>query len=420
MGTLDDPSAKDTFTGSSRTMFTRTWAKICALIFNSLHKELRLYQEPDCFTWTLDGSEFSIQLDEQFIFNALSSVFAHNPDEIIGDGYVNGEWIIEDGNLEKILGQFWNRQKKSNRFIQIFRSVFNRRRFKNSQVNSPTVSQGNIRNHYDAENPDNILFEQLLGEIACYSSALFDERHQDLSSAQQNKLRIICEKMRLKEGTRTLDIGSGWGELARLQAEAGCDTTGITVSYNQLAYCTERYKDLVSQGKLRFEFSDYRDFFSTNSERFDSISCIEVLDHIGLAHFNDFFEIVFENLDNDGSFFLQVITRPEPGQTSSWIDKHIYPGGYIASLKEIEAAYIKAGFECYEKVDFSGYHYATTLREWRKLLVKFQSDHASSSLFTPKFFRKWEFFLASSIVAFEEMGFANSHIILRKSTSKEA
>jgi len=386
-----------------------------ARVFNWLHSDIELKRDVNTNSWRLAGPNFCLCIHNSFIKNALYSFFSRNPHEIIADGFVEGDWYILEGHLDDVLAHFWNKQLNSSGILQLSRRMLDNPRFRKSQLNSPSLSKENIKRHYDNQNPDNILFEQMLGKVACYSSAIYDNVNQSLEEAQENKLDLICRSIQPHEAMRVLDIGSGWGELSARLFDSGCNVTGITVSHNQLTYCQDRFSEQIKSGRLNFKFSDYRDFFDNNDEKFHAVSCIEVLDHIGLAHFDSFFRSASENLLDDGLFFLQVITRPRPGQTSSWIDKHIYPGGYIASMEEIEAAYANAGFKCVQRNDFSGEHYARTLHEWRALLAEFRKMQTDEKVFSAKFFRKWEMFLASSILAFEEMGFANSHIALVKS-----
>jgi len=201
--------------------------------------------------------------------------------------------------------------------------------------------------------------------------------------------------------------------LARKLAASGANVTGITLSHEQLLYC-ERHTSPQSSGSEIYFPQDYRSFFANNRRTYDAITSVEVLDHIGKSQFETFFRLAYDNLKDDGAFFLQLIARPSPSQTSGWIQKYIYPGGYIASLEEIEAAYVKAGFRSAGLEYIASSHYAQTLREWRTNLVNAWPGISAKSGFDGVFYRKWMFFLAYSISAFENAGFCNYHLTLKK------
>jgi cyclopropane-fatty-acyl-phospholipid synthase len=230
--------------------------------------------------------------------------------------------------------------------------------------------------------------------VPCYSAAIYKGPAESLADAQLNKIGIITQELDLHPDLSTLDIGCGWGVLTRRLAEHGCHVTGITLSQEQLAFCEQARKVPAREMYLR---NDYRSFFSRNSARYDRISCIEVLDHIGRQQFDTFFALVNSHLSEDGIFFLQVIVRPDAGQTSAWIQKYIYPGGYIASIDEISMAYKNAGFNAVKVIRLSGGHYAQTLRDWRANLVKHWAGLSSTLGYDETFLRKWLFFLAYSI-----------------------
>ena len=362
----------------------------------------------------IDHNHFAIEANLEFAGRFFSTIFSTDPEMIVGEGYMNGSWNVKRGSLETVLSFFWYVVSKQP-FFPTIRKILNSSRFKNWQINDPSISRDNILNHYDSENFGNSLFGNMLGEVPCYSAAIFDHREQGLASAQMNKINIIVKNLAINAGDRVLDIGSGWGVLTRKLASKGCAVTGITLSQEQLHWCN-LHKSSNSSASEEYRLQDYRDFFKSNTKKFDRITCIEVLDHIGAAQFGTFFRLVQENLKDDGQFFLQLITRPTRGQTSGWINKYIYPGGYVASLEEVRISYEASGLKAASVQPISGFHYAQTLKEWRALLEKNWGVISRSNLYNSEFYRKWMFFFGYSIAAFENGGFSNYHITLVKST----
>lgn len=358
------------------------------------------------------GDQFKLSVDKSFLKGAVFAAFSGDAELVVGEGYMHRKWDVEEGQLEDALAAFWS---IANRLplAATFRWVGNYARFSKKQVNSTDSSQLNIKSHYDDDNVQNNLFSSMLGRSMCYSAAIFDSEHQKLDSAQINKLSRIVTLLDLRSGMNVLDIGSGWGALAESIANSGCNVTGITLSEEQLHWCAGKNAK-SSSGQISYYLQDYRDFYSNNTLKLDRITCIEVLDHIGTKQYDNFFKLAYDALSEDGLFFLQLIARPERGHTSSWIDKYIYPGGYIASLEEAREAYLKAGFVERKVIPIDGEHYVRTLNLWRDSFKRGWDELSAKNGLDEVFYRKWEFFLSYSIVAFQHAGFCNYHVVLEK------
>ncbi len=366
------------------------------------------------FAVSIKSSSFHVLARRNFLLNLLKSSLSRDPELDVGEGYMTGDWRLVDGSLVEFLKALWSMQQRT-KFRAYIRSIVNRSRFRDWQSNTPQTARLNIKHHYDDDNPDNLLFEHMLGERLCYSAGLFESEDDTLETAQARKIDAIIEALNISEGMTVLDIGSGWGELTRELARGGCASTGITLSEAQLNWSNQsKLQTGAAGGAERYLLSDYRDFFAANHKQFDRITCIEVLDHIGINQFEQFFSLVRDNLEDDGMFFMQVITRPSAGQTSNWINKYIYPGGYIASLDEIIEHAQNSGFAVESHNALGGKHYAETLKLWDEKLEGAWLNEKFRFSFDDVFFRKWKFFLAYSIVAFEISGFGNSHLRLRK------
>lgn len=358
----------------------------------------------------ISHQSFIVEAELSFLSNLARSIFSVDPEMFIGEGFMHQKWWMVEGKLEDFLAFLWN-VTESLKLLSFARRFLNRKRFSFWQKNDPLLSKNNIAHHYDNQNPDNQLFKSMLGDIPCYSAGIYQNHDTKLAIAQKTKIDKIIELIKPKPNQKALDIGSGWAVLTeRLHAEK-CEITGITLSEEQLNYCNKKFKN---ETKITHKLKDYRDFFAENCNKFDIITCIEVLDHIGLNQFDSFFEVVNNNLNDRGVFFIQLIARPKPGQTSGWIQKYIYPGGYIASFEEVQSSYQKFGFTA-EKIQYiDGFHYAQTLRDWRTNFQNNWKKIENTNKFNNIFFNKWMFFFAYSIAAFDNANFHNYHILLRK------
>ena len=156
-----------------------------------------------------------------------------------------------------------------------------------------------IADHYDRGND---FFNAFLGPRMIYTSAVFESENDTLESAQDNKMRKICEKVRLKKGDRMLDIGCGWGTLvgyAYRQFQA-C-ATGVTLSKEGAKWSTDNNKPkepTPGKGSVDFIVTDYRDI--PDGEKFNAISSVEMAEHVGLANFQTYLNKVKVRSDDGG------------------------------------------------------------------------------------------------------------------------
>lgn len=359
--------------------------------------------------YVMESADFEIRFRKDLAKKVFDIVNVKDAELLIGEGYVNGEWDIVSGNLEDVLSTFWE-IANSSQYINRKRKNDLRDEFELSQRNDPNSAKENIEHHYDAENYENSLFKAMLGDRMCYSAALFSEQGGSLDEAQDQKFEVIIDNLGISPGDKVLDIGCGWGTLGRKLSDKDIHYDGITISSEQYNYCQE---NKLGGGRENYHLLDYREFFENNDRQYDSVTCIEALDHIGTAQYNEFFRLVKKCLKPGGTFFLQLIARPERGMTSTWISKHIYPGGYITSYEEAEEAFLYAGFNESSLVDLTGFHYAETLRRWRNNLLENWEGLSGTPPFDEEFLRKWMFFLSYSIVAFRDSGFTNYHLKLK-------
>jgi sphingolipid C9-methyltransferase len=184
-------------------------------------------------------------------------------------------------------------------------------------VHSRSQDEEQVRDHYDRGDD---FYGWFLGERMIYTSGIISDinKEESLEELQDNKLRVVCEKIGLQKGDRMLDLGSGWGTLAAYaSSQYGANVTGITLGRNQtawgnkaigLALESSEHKDVNS----KILCLDYRDAPSVEGG-YNKITCLEMAEHVGVRHFGTFLRQVYEMLDDDGLFFLQIA-----GLRKSW------------------------------------------------------------------------------------------------------
>lgn len=226
-----------------------------------------------------------------------------------------------------------------------------------------------VRDHYDRGDD---FYGWFLGPRMIYTSGVISDinKEESLEQMQDNKLAIVCEKIGLKQGESMLDIGCGWGTLAKFaSANYGAAVTGVTLGRNQTAWGnTGLRKAGVSEEQSRILCSDYRDI-QVPEGGYNKITCLEMAEHVGVRHFSTFLRQVYDMLDDDGVFFLQIA-----GLRKSWqyedlvwglfMNKYIFPGADASTpLGFFVDSLEGAGFEV-KGIDTIGVHYSATLWKW--------------------------------------------------------
>ena len=328
-----------------------------------------------------------------------------DPELKFGDAYMDGTFVVEQGTIADVLaimlGQgsdvpHWARLQGMLRYIA--------RRF--AQFNPRTRSRRNVAHHYDL---DGRLYSLFLDADRQYSCAYFEKPDQTLDDAQVAKKRHLAAKLLLDRNKRVLDIGCGWGGLGLYLAEvAGADVTGITLSQEQHAIANERAAEKGLAERARFNLQDYRDVEGP----FDRIVSVGMFEHVGVNHYDAFFRKSAQLLDRDGVMLLHSIGRSEgPSRTSPWISKYIFPGGYIPSLSEVLPR-IEASGLLVTDIEILRLHYAETLKHCRERFLAHREE--VERIYDRRFVRMWEFYLASSEMAFREQNLMVMQIQLTK------
>lgn len=272
-----------------------------------------------------------------------------------------------------------------------------------NQINWPGKSKENVSHHYDLSDE---LYDLFLDDSRQYSSAYFINDDDTLEQAQLNKMEIIARKLLLKPAHHVLDIGCGWGGLSlHLNKNSNAKITGITLSEEQLKVAQEKS---IHNEQVHFKLCDYR----TITQKFDRIVSVVMFEHVGRKQYQTYFDKIYDCLSEDGVALIHTIGRADgPGETDPWTKKYIFPGGYAPALSEIAPVIEKSG-PYITDMEVLRLHYAKTLKEWR-LRVDINQDKIVE-MYDEKFFRIWEFYLASAECAFRNLG----HVVFQFQLSK--
>jgi cyclopropane-fatty-acyl-phospholipid synthase len=246
------------------------------------------------------------------------------------------------------------------------------------------------KRHYDVGND---LFECMLDPTMQYSCAWFRDT-SDLAQAQREKMDLICRKLGLQKGMYLLDIGCGWGGLAKHAAKHyGCLVVGITISEQQCSYASK-----VCQGlPVEIRLQDYRDL----KERFDRIVSVGMLEHVGARNYGNYMETVARCLHADGVFLCQTIARNwASAYTDPWITRYIFPNSMLPSAAQV--ATTAEELFVLEDVQNLDADYEKTLLAWERNFCR--SWDRLKGHYGERFYRMWRYYLLTSAGAFRARG----------------
>ena len=316
------------------------------------------------------------------------------PDLYFGEAYSNGDIQIENGSLTDFLDiALMNIGRgELNFFSMLINKLYGSYRYL-TNFNFIKKSKMNVAHHYDLSDD---LYSLFLDPKKQYSCGYFINENDTLEDAQNNKIQHIIKKLNIKPNQKVLDIGCGWGSLAIDIAKSNnCEVTGITLSENQFNYCVKKAKKLNLENQVTFKLIDYRQL----DEKFDRIVSVGMFEHVGRKFYKNFFKKIDNLLNDDGVSLVHTIGSVNPPRDPHpWITKYIFPGGYTPSLSEVVTPVEKAGL-IVSDIEVLKLHYSHTLRYWKENCIKNKTQIIN--MFDEKFFRMWEFYLASCESAFK-------------------
>jgi len=324
------------------------------------------------------------------------------PSLALGEAWMDGRLVLQRGTLREFLDVLTSGGPEAMDSLPgtRLRAIADRLLSRWRHHNPAARAKANVAHHYDLSDA---LYELFLDRERQYSCAYFERGDETLDAAQAAKMRRIATKLVLdRPGLKVLDIGSGWGGLARsLARNAEADVTGITLSQEQLAHATALTEAEGLSDRVHFHLRDYRD----ERDRYDRIVSVGMFEHVGPSHYDTYFSTLARLLKSDGVAVLHSIGIMGPdGGSDPWIRKYIFPGGYCPTLSQAIAAAERAGLWVTD-IEVLRLHYAETLRHWQERFAAHRD--AARALYDERFCRMWEFYLAAS-----EAGFRNGRTMV--------
>jgi cyclopropane-fatty-acyl-phospholipid synthase len=339
------------------------------------------------------GPEVGVRIaDRRAVWELL-----RDPELTFGELYMDGRLEIAKGDLYDLMALGAANLPKTENIAWLKMLARLRERFKFwSQRNDRSRSRKNIESHYDL---DHRLYDLFLDADRQYSCAYFETSGQTLDEAQLAKKRHIAAKMLVDEGHRVLDIGCGFGGMGLyLARQAGARVVGVTLSQEQHAIAQGRAEEAGLAARADFRLQDYRDVEGP----FDRIVSVGMFEHVGHAHFDEYFSNVKRLLADDGVMMLHAIGRSTgAGYTNPWIEKYIFPGGYIPAVSEVLTSIERQGLYVTD-IEMLRLHYADTLKAWRERFNARRDE--ARTLYDERFCRMWDFYLAGSEASFRVSG----------------
>lgn len=339
-----------------------------------------------------DGEEVAFGPGEsrcKIIFNEpipKADVIA-DPSLALGEAYMHKKMEIQ-GNIQQVMEALYRNMnsflQENNRYNRVIKKI----------SNNLKKSKENIRHHYDIGND---FYRLWLDDTMTYSCGYFSSDGDSLTQAQQNKVNHILKKLNLQEGQTLLDIGCGWGQLIIAAVKKyRVKAMGITLSSEQFNEVNKKIKNEGLEDLLEVRLIDYRDL---KDIKFDRIVSVGMIEHVGKDHLHEYFTQVNNLLNKSGLSLLHSITgiSDTEGGTNSWIDKYIFPGGYIPNIKELVSYMAQEKFHLLD-VESLRRHYGRTLELWVKNfeealgLIKKSKDET--------FIRMWRLYLNACAASF--------------------
>ena len=335
--------------------------------------------------------------DESFIYNLIKSGSVG-----LGESYMKGFFTTNNlSDLIELTARNIGIIYKFSGILDLTIINYIKRKF---IKNTKTRSKENIARHYDLGND---FFSLWLDKSLTYSSAIFKEPDQDLFEAQKNKYQKLIDLLQPSSGSRVLEIGCGWGGFAEyLGTNYDVKLDCITISQRQFEFAKERIHKYGLNEKVNIELKDYRDL----KAKYDHIASIEMIEAVGQDYLNSYFNTIKNNLLPSGTAAIQAITIDDQlfdryKNKEDFIQKYIFPGGFLPSKSELQNYIDKNGLKFNEYNSYAN-HYSETLIIWREIFNK-KWDLIKKQGFDLKFKKMWEFYLS-----YCEAGFKSKNIDL--------
>lgn len=318
-----------------------------------------------------------------------------DPSIAFGEGYMTKKLDIE-GSIQDVIESLYNSKESflgNEKYANLIKMVKNN--IKNSKKN--------IEFHYDVGND---FYKLWLDDTMTYSCGYFKSQNDSLTDAQKNKVDHILKKLNLKEGETLLDIGCGWGELIITAAKKyKVKAMGVTLSTQQFEKVKKRIESEGLNELVEVELTDYREI---KNRKFDRVVSVGMLEHVGKDNLSEYFSTVKELLNDKGVSLLHCITNTSDSGTNSWINKYIFPGGYVPSIQELVNYMAEKNFNVID-VENLRLHYGKTLECWASNFENAMPE--IEKMKDETFIRMWRMYLNSCAASFN-CGNINLHQFL--------
>lgn len=345
--------------------------------------------------------KFTLKINRPLAVAALVA----EPVSVLGEAYADGD-IEVVGDLDDALNWVMSNQQnmqpsRPGSLARQIISAVGRRNYGGSR-------KADIAFHYDLGND---FFSLWLDETMSYSCAYFNSPEDTLKQAQLQKIDHVLKKLRLKPGETLLDIGSGWGWLIiRAAQKYGVKATGITLSEEQFTKTSERIAEFGLQDSVAVRLMDYRQL-AESGQTFDKIASVGMLEHVGKDNLGAFLSAVRTLLTAGGQALIHSITNLTEGEPNVWIQKNIFPGGYIPSLRQLVWMCPEHQLHVLD-IESLRMHYAMTLDRWAEEYEKYFDQVKNER--GERFARTWRLYLKSCAASFRNTGLDLHQILVSK------
>lgn len=320
-------------------------------------------------------------------FNKKISIkdLTKNASITLGEAYMDKDIEIQ-GSIQKLIESAY---ESAGSFLN--NSKF--KRFLPKQSHTEKEAKTDVQSHYDIGND---FYRLWLDKTMTYSCAYFEHPTDSLEQAQENKVHHILNKLDPHAGQTLLDIGCGWGTLMLTAAkEYNLHSVGVTLSEEQYKFVNQRIKDLGLEGKAEVYLTDYREL---DHVPFDYITSVGMFEHVGKEGLGEYFKKIASLLKDDGVALIHGITRQQGGAYNGWINKYIFPGGYVPGLNENVQHIIDAGMQL-DDIEMLRRHYQKTLEIWdanfKKVMPQVTAEKGE------RFVRMWDLYLQACAASFQ-------------------
>ncbi|MGO3018219.1 MAG: class I SAM-dependent methyltransferase [Anaerococcus sp.] len=310
----------------------------------------------------------------------------------LAEAYMNKDIEIEGSIQELMVSAFSNEDSFTENIKYKTFNILHKHDRKNSQED--------IKFHYDIGND---FYKYWLDDSMTYSCAYFKEFDNSLEEAQEAKIDHILKKLRIQKEDRLLDIGCGWGQLVIEAAKRyGIHATGITLSQEQYQEGQRKIKEQNLENLAEIKIMDYREM-AKGKDKFSKIVSVGMFEHVGKENISEYINCVNRLMEDNSLALIHGISGQRDIDDNSkgqntFLNKYIFPGGYIPSLAEIVIPVNKLGLHLID-MESMRRHYQLTLEEWQRRFVSHWEEIEKEK--DEKFMRMWDIYLQGCAAIFE-------------------